>query len=328
MNTSRFLRSPACSLALALAAGTASSAATFEQPKIEARKKATLTIDGLIFKDLNGSGVLELYEDWRLPVEARVTDLIARLTVEEKAGLMLHAAVQGFIGPDGIDLDRRIPMTVRGVTAPVPPSAKELIVARHARWLLLRANDPAEPAARAANAVQELAESTRLGIPVVLSSDPRHTPASGPGAAPAVFSAWPEQIGFAAIGDVAVAREFGRIANREFRATGLRMILGPMADVATEPRWSRIAGTFGEDADVVAQLTRAYIEGFQGEAGIGPASVLTVTKHWPGHGPVKDGLDPHLDYGRWQVYPGKNFDYHLAPFDAAIASGTASIMPG
>jgi len=100
-----------------------------------------------------------------------------------------------------------------------------------------------------------------------------------------------------------------------------------MADLATEPRWARIPGTFGEDAELAARLTRAYIEGFQGAA-LGPESVLCVTKHWPGHGPVKDGLDPHLDYGRWQVYPGKNFAHHLAPFRAALAAGTGGIMPG
>lgn len=308
-------------VALALAASAASAA----PPKIEARKKPTLTVDGKTFRDLNASGALDPYEDWRLPFEARVSDLIARLTVEEKAGLMLHAAVQGFTGPNGIVLDQGVAMAGRGVATPTPPSAKELVVDRHIRWLLLRATVPAELAARAANAVQELAESTRLGVPVVLSSDPRHTPA--PGTALLAFSAWPEQIGFAAIGDPAVAHEFGRIANREYRAIGLRVVLGPMADVATEPRWARIPGTFGEDAALVAQLTRAYIEGFQGET-LGPDSVLCVTKHWPGHGPVQDGLDPHLDYGRWQVYPGNNFEHHLGPFRAAFDAGTGGIMPG
>lgn len=304
----------------------AATLSAVEPPRLEARTKPLLTHDGLAFKDLDANGTLDPYEDWRLPVEARVADLIARLTVEEKAGLMLHPAVQGFTGPNGIVLDQGVPLRVRGVSAPPPPSARELVVARHIRWLLLRATEPAETAARAANAVQELAESTRLGLPVVLSSDPRHSAAPGDSGSPA-FSMWPDQIGLAAIGDPAVAREFGRIANAEYRAIGLRVVLGPMADLATEPRWARIPGTFGEDAELAAQLTRAYVEGFQGER-LGADSVLTVTKHWPGHGPVQDGLDPHLAYGRWQIYPGKNFEHHLGPFRAAFAAGTGGIMPG
>jgi beta-glucosidase len=99
-----------------------------------------------------------------------------------------------------------------------------------------------------------------------------------------------------------------------------------MADLATEPRWARINGTFGEDAQLSARLTGAYIRGFQGAA-LGSHSVACMTKHFPGGGPQKDGEDPHFPYGKEQVYPGDNFDYHLIPFDAAFAAGTAQIMP-
>ena len=71
---------------------------------------------------------------------------------------------------------------------------------------------------------------------------------------------------------------------------------------------------------------RAYIRGFQGEA-LGPQSVACMTKHFPGGGPQLDGEDPHFPYGREQVYPGGNFEYHLIPFEAAFAAGTAQIMP-
>ena len=99
-----------------------------------------------------------------------------------------------------------------------------------------------------------------------------------------------------------------------------------MADLATEPRWARISGTFGEDAALASRLVAAYIRGFQGET-LGPQSVACMTKHFPGGGPQKDGEDPHFPYGREQVYPGDNFDYHLMPFEAAFAAGTAQIMP-
>jgi beta-glucosidase len=100
-----------------------------------------------------------------------------------------------------------------------------------------------------------------------------------------------------------------------------------MADLATEPRWGRVVGTFGEDAELSAELTAAYIRGFQGEGGLNPNSVATMTKHFPGGGPQLKGLDPHHDYGKEQVYPGNNFDYHLIPFKAAIEAKTAQMMP-
>jgi beta-glucosidase len=99
-----------------------------------------------------------------------------------------------------------------------------------------------------------------------------------------------------------------------------------MADLATEPRWARINGTFGEDATLSAKLVSAYIHGFQGDS-LGPSSVACMTKHWPGGGPQQDGEDPHFGYGKNQVYPGDNFDYHLIPFKSAIEAGTAMMMP-
>ena len=113
---------------------------------------------------------------------------------------------------------------------------------------------------------------------------------------------------------------------REYLAVGIRLALHPTADLATEPRWCRASGTFGEDAEVVARLVTAYIQGMQGET-LGPHSVACMTKHFPGGGPQLDGEDPHFPYGREQVYPGDGFDYHLIPFEAAIGAGTAQIMP-
>ncbi len=323
-------------------------AASAEQPVVAGRKAPILNIDGFTFKDLNKDFKLDKYEDWRLPVEQRIADLVSQMTIDEKAGLMIHSSLMGFTGPGGVVLDAPpeprpgspagfAPPRREGVEPMDRPTPTELILKRNVRWILLRPNRRETPAVTAtfANGLQEIAESSRLGIPLTLSSDPRHSiprPGAGPMAQStepmqANISEWPEQIGLAAAGDERLVREFGRIAAREFRALGLHVILGPMADVSTEPRWNRIAGTFGEDADVNARLVRAYVEGFQGKS-LGHDSVLCVTKHFPGDGPVKEGLDPHNDYGRWQVYPGKNFDYHLIPFRAAFQAGTGGIMPG
>jgi beta-glucosidase len=178
------------------------------------------------------------------------------------------------------------------------------------------------------NKVQELAERTRLGIPVTISSDPRHTTMelATVGFNIEGFSKWTEPIGLAAIGDSAFVHRFGEIAAQEYRAVGIHTALHPMADLATDPRWARINGTFGEDAELSAKLTSAYVHGFQGDS-LTSSSVSTMTKHFPGGGPQDDGWDAHFRFGKDQVYPGDNFDYHLIPFKAAFEAGTSQIMP-
>jgi len=177
------------------------------------------------------------------------------------------------------------------------------------------------------NHLQRFAEQTRLGIPVTIASDPRNHFSNNIFSMTATdFSQWCETLGFAAIGDPELVRQFADIVRREYLAVGIRVALHPQIDLATEPRWPRISGTFGEDAHLTALLTKAYIEGFQGTT-LGSNSVACMTKHFPGGGPQNEGLDPHFEFQKGQIYPGKNFDYHLIPFEAAFAAQTAAIMP-
>lgn len=298
-------------------------------PAIEARRAAVLEHDGLKFKDLNHNGRLDPYEDWRRPVEERVEDLLGRMTLEEKAGLMFHPPVGMGAGgalqeePDTISF-------ADGESRVVGPGTTDGILHKHIRHVLSRSADRPEILAAWNNSIQELAEGSRLGIPVTVSSDPRNGFQDDPQATSVRsegFSRWPDPIGLAATHDEALVEQFGAIAAREYRATGIRLALHPMADLATEPRWGRISGTFGEDAVLASRLVSAYIRGFQGKNGLNAESVATMTKHFPGGGPQLKGLDPHNDYGREQVYPGNNFDYHLIPFRAALEAGTAQIMP-
>jgi beta-glucosidase len=250
------------------------------------------------------------YRDALVPIDQRVEDLLGRMTLEEKAGLMFHPPI--FIGVDGAVAD----------------GTEEAIVGRQLSHFNIYAAPPPRQHAEWHNVLQDIAASTRLGIPVTISSDPRHSYGESSGASGSSdgLSSWPEPIGFAAVRDVAAVEEFGDIARREYRAVGIHVALHPMADLATEPRWARIAHTFGEDAALAAQLVAGYVRGFQGEA-IGPHSVACMTKHFPGGGPQQDGEDPHFPYGKNQVYPGGMFEYHLRVFDAAFAAGTAQIMP-
>jgi beta-glucosidase len=304
----------------AIAAGLAVSGCATAGPAqapLSARSSPQLQDGALAFRDLNRNGTLDVYEDWRRPTPARVEDLLARMTLEEKAGLLMHG------NPPGIDGGLRTPWDLQAL--------RPLIEQRHIRFFISRVGG-SDPAALAdmANAAQAMAEDSRLGIPVVISSDPRNhlQTTFGLNVDAGAFSQWPETTGMAAIGDPELVRRFGEAAGREYRAVGLRMALSPMADLASEPRWPRVSGTFGDDPALVSRLAGAYIEGFQGgRDGIGRDSVAAVVKHWVGYGAQPEGYDAHNPYGRYIAFPGGRFDDHLRAFDGAFAAHVAGVMP-
>ena len=219
-----------------------------------------------------------------LPTSERIDLLLNAMTIEEKAGLFFHTMI-------GVG-DLTEPNPVFGTPAPV-----EFVERRQmSHFNVVGGGDAtARELAEWHNALQEVAASTRLGIPVTLSSDPRHSFTDNPGTAMLAgpFSQWPEPLGLAAIGDEELVERFGDIARQEYVAVGLRVALHPQVDLATEPRWSRQVATFGEDAELTGRLGSAYVRGFQGTS-FGPGSVSTMTKHFPGGGPQKDGEDPHF----------------------------------
>ncbi|MEM0577316.1 glycoside hydrolase family 3 protein [Flavobacterium polysaccharolyticum] len=278
-------------------------------------------IDPPKYRDLNKNGKMDPYENSSLSIEKRIDDLIAQMTIEEKAGMMFINGT--LINSDG-SIDKKA--NAEGFAARIP-SPRELIEQKKMNHFNYWQTPNVREMAIGYNAIQKVAENTRLGIPVTIASDPRHYFSNNIFAMEANgFSQWPEQLGFAAINDETLMRKFGDIARQEYLAVGIREALHPMADLATEPRWPRVSGTFGEDAKLSARMIKAYILGFQGNK-LGIESVACMTKHFSGGGPQKEGLDPHFQYQKGQVYPGKMFEYHLIPFEAAFKANTASIMP-
>ncbi|MET9514707.1 glycoside hydrolase family 3 N-terminal domain-containing protein [Streptomyces sp. NPDC002994] len=279
--------------------------------------------DGTAFRDLNGNGVMEPYENPRLPVAERVADLLQRMTPEEKAGLLFQTMVT--INADGTLVE---PEPGAPVDDPMRASTSAMVTGKLMNHFNLFGAAAPRRMAEWNNRLQDLAATTRLGIPVTISTDPRNGFVDNPAASVHTegFSLWPEPPGLAAIGDEDLVLAHADIVRREYLAVGIRLALGPMADLATEPRWPRVLGTFGSDAEVSARLVAAYIRGLQGQT-LGTGSVAAMTKHFPGAGPQMNGEDAHFAYGREQVYPGDNFDYHLIPFEAAFAAGTSQIMP-
>lgn len=303
--------------------------------------------DGFAFKDLNGNGSLEPYEDWRLPAEARAADLASRLSKEEIAGLMLYSAHQSVSsGPS--PFGKAFAGTYGGKSleesgAEVSDLTDQQIAFLrddHLRHVLIAAVDSAAVAARWNNHAQALCEGLGHGIPVNISSDPRHGARADTefnAGAGSDISKWPEALGLAATFDPAVTEEFGRIASREYRRMGIATALSPQIDMASEPRWFRFNGTFGEDSRLAADMARAYCDGFQQTQGApdgwGEDSVNAMVKHWPGGGSGEGGRDAHYAYGKYAVYPGGNFAEHLRPFTegafklAGQTGRAAAVMP-
>ena len=273
------------------------------------------------YRDLNKNGKLDIYEDVKQPTEARISDLLKQMTLEEKAGMMFINGAR--VNEDGSIQDK----SGKGMFA-FAPNALKLVNEKKMNHFNLWAIPSIDALARWYNSMQKYVEdSTRLGIPVTIASDPRnHFSANIFAMSAKTFSQWCEPLGLGAIGDENLTKQFADIARQEYIAVGIRESLHPQIDLATEPRWPRISGTFGEDANLTAKMAKAYILGFQGEK-LGATSVATMTKHFPGGGPQFEGLDPHFPFQKGQVYPGNNFNYHLIPFEAAFAAHTAAIMP-
>ena len=303
-----------------------------------------LNVDGFAFKDLNRNGTLDPYEDWRLPAETRAKDLAAQLSIEEIAGLMLysgHQAVPGSAyGFGGATYGGKNFAESGAQPYDLTDQQKKFLEEDNLRAVLVTTVESPEVAARWNNNVQAFVEALGHGIPANNSSDPRNETAAtaefnmGAGGK---ISLWPTPLGLAATFDPALVKQFGEIASEEYRALGIATALSPQIDLATEPRWSRFNGTFGEDPALDTDMARAYVDGFQTTPGSpdgwGLKSVNAMVKHWPSGGPEEGGRDAHFNYGKYAVYPGGHFEDHLKAFTEGafkLEGGTgkaAAVMP-
>src|SRR4030042_122988 len=267
-----------------------------------------LTVRGFAFKDLNRNGKLDKYEDWRLSADERAGNLASQMTIEQIAGLMLYSAHQAIPARRGgwvASTYNGKPFEESGADASdLTDNQKDFLTNNNVRHVLITSVQSPAVAARWNNNVQALVEGIGRGIPSNNSSDPRHNAVTNTeynAGSGGDISMWPGSLGLAATFDAALVKEFGRIASVEYRALGITPALSPQIDVGTEPRWSRINGTFGEDPQLSADMARAYVDGFQTSAsneeisgGWGYKSVNAMAKHWPGGGPEEAGRDGHF----------------------------------
>ena len=282
----------ACLMILALLPAAVAEEAPL-QPELVARVKDIIEVDGLQFKDLNDNGELDPYEDWRLSPQERAEDLLSRMDATQKAAQMVHLTLVS--KKDGWFADSNVGFAL----------VYEYIF------------DTAEEAARRTNEIQELSESSELGIPVIFSMD---TEAGAAFVKDATFL--PDEINMGAANDVELATRLYRVLKDELMAVGVRMALSPDADLITDPRWGRNQECYSEDTEVVKTLIAAAVQTLQGGSALTADSVMACVKHFPGAGAQTEGLD-----GTPLTIQADSIELHLAGFRAAIDAGVAAVMP-
>ena len=282
------------------AGAVAEEATVYQQPTLSPRVKSIIEADGYQFIDLNGNGSLDGYEDWRLDADTRAADLVSQMTVREKIAQMQH------------------PTYLPRSDGKIAPYLEKYCSDYGIGMLLIRELNSVQTAAETMNAVQEYAEASRLGVPVLVSMDSVHGLSYVSGA-----TVTGHNLALAATRDEELVTRLAEISRDEHIAIGVRMTLSPESDIASEPRWGRVMETFGEDPDLVTQMVRAQIVAFQnGEDGLNPDGIVACIKHFPGAGPQMDGKDTSPI-----VSDEETLQIHLQPYYAAIEVNVGSVMP-
>ncbi len=278
----------------------AAFAEDYEQPTLNPHVKNIIEQDGYQFIDLNGNGALDKYEDWRLDAETRADDLVSQMTVREKIAQMQH------------------PTFLPRSDGKIPSYLEKWCNTEGIGMLLIRELNSVEAAATTMNTIQEYAEGSRLGVPVLVSMDSVHGLSYVTGA-----TVTPHNLALAATRDEELVTKLAEVARDEHIAIGVRMTLSPEADIASEPRWGRVMETFGEDPDLVTQMVTAQVVAFQnGTEGLNTDSIVACMKHFPGAGPQMDGKDTSPI-----ISSEETLQTHLKPYYAALDVNVASIMP-
>jgi len=288
-------------MAFSMMSGTAlAEAPAYEQPVLNPHVKSIIEADGYQFIDLNGNGTLDVYEDWRQDADARADDLVAQMTVREKIAQMQH------------------PTFLPRSDGKIPSYLEKWCNREGIGMLLVRELNSVQAAAETMNTIQEYAEGSRLGVPVLVSMDSVHGLSYVTGA-----TVTPHNLALAATRDVDLVTRLAELAREEHIAIGVRMTLSPEADIATEPRWGRVMETFGEDPELVTEMVTAQVVAFQnGTEGLNNDSIVACMKHFPGAGPQMEGKDTSPI-----VADEETLQIHLKPYYAALEANVASIMP-
>ena len=271
----------------------------YQQPTLNPHVKSIMEVDGYQFIDLNSNGELDVYEDWRQDADTRAADLVSQMTVREKISQMQH------------------PTFLPRADGEIPSYLQEWCNEEGIGMLLIRELNSVEAAANTMNIIQEYAEGSRLGVPVLVSMDSVHGLSYVSGS-----TVTPHNLALAATRDEELVTKLAEIAREEHLAVGVRMALSPDADLITDPCWGRNQECYSEDTNVVQSLIVAAVQALQGGSELTEDSVIATVKHFPGSGGQTDGVD-----GTPLTIQEDSIDLHLAGFRAAIEAGVAAVMP-
>lgn len=312
-------------------------------PTIGVTTCGVIVQDGLFFKDMDNSGKLDPYKDWRLDHETRARDMVAHLPLKQQAGLVLNTLwntplsftregakdENGNIVPGKIfkryDPSEPIPKGILpGLDNRVDDGQvleQKLAAGVYRGEMLAEAGVAALYHNLGTQYVEYEACQGGVAIPYSLHTNP-------------INIGYPDFLGMGAAclgdGNFDIVYDMAETDRKMMSACGLHIMYGPQVDVSTDPRWPRNSGTYGERPDITAGITRELVRGYQnGEDGLKEGSIVLTVKHFPGDGPAENGFEPHLPIGQWRLYPteGSMEKYHLPPFQAAFDMKASAIMP-
>ena len=311
MNSVRWMASLALAAVLGMGVMPAHAEETPVQPELKARVKEIIEADGYQFKDLNDNGVLDAYEDWRLSPQERAENLLSLMTAEQKAAQMVHLTL--VTQKDSWFNKNNVGFALVYEYIFEPEEEEDEEESDETQTPISSARN----AAMRTNEIQELSESSELGIPVIFSMD---TEAGAAFVKDATYL--PDEINQGAAGDVELVTRLNEVLKEELKAVGVRMALSPDADLITDPRWGRNQECYSEDVETVETMIAAAVKALQGENGLDENSVMATVKHFPGAGAQTNGVD-----GSPLTISEDSIDLHLAGFKAAIDAGVAAVMP-
>ena len=254
-----------------------------------------IQVDGYAFRDANGNGKLDLFEDWRQDDKARAKALADTLSAEDILPLMWHNGFTSVAVPLDEDTTKTLGEGMRAGVSRANTSIDSY--ATDIAWV---------------NAIQEWCEKNdKHGIPYMNSTDPYQ------------LYDIPDPHCLTSTFDKDIWRKSGHFIGRAWRAAGLRVDLGPQVDVGSNIIWTRLGGSMCEDPATNRDCAREYAGGLQStwgdddatkDEGWGKDSVAAMFKHFVGGGAAEGGRNDHNDAGKYDVFPGENFEAHLVPF--------------
>ncbi len=328
------------------------------EPTIGVTTVGVLKVDGKYFKDSNNNQQLDTFEDWRLSSEERAVAMVETLTDLQKASFIFNnlycnplvKTVDAAKNEDGVIDPKNVithaeettvvdassmtgvpaGMNISGFSLPDDNSILNLGL-RHAVYRGNTGYD-ASVVALLNNVGNQYAEYAGVAngetvLPWTLISNPISTGYVNNMALAAAVMGETDENGNV---DYSMVEEYAEMDRQMWVAQGIRQMYGPQIDLATDPRWARNSGTYGEVPEVVAGITTALVAGYQqGTEGVQLEGVSLSIKHFPGDGAAENGYESHTYQGQWRIYstPGSLENYQLVAFQAACDAGVSSIMP-